>query len=72
MAFTIKPNKQNMQRIKKNIEKAALKVEKAALDQWTAEGGPVAEERKAKVKKIVSIYRKHEQNPPQRHNGKLL
>ncbi len=68
MAFTIKPNRENMQWIKKNIEKDALKVKDAALDRWTTEGGFVADDTKAKMKKRVFLYRTHKQKPLQRRN----
>ena len=68
MAFTIKPNRGNMQRIKKNIEKDALNARDAALDRWTTEGGFIADETKTQMKKRVFVYRIHKQKPLQRRN----
>ena len=55
MAFTIKPNWENLQWIKKIIRKVASKAEADAHDQWASEGGSGAEEPKAKRKIIVSV-----------------
>jgi hypothetical protein len=69
MAFTIRPNRLNMQWIKRNTEKAARKGEKAALDRWTTEGGYVVDETNAKMKQRVFVYRRHKQKPLQRRNN---
>jgi hypothetical protein len=71
MTFTLKLNRTNMERIKKNIVKNDQKVEKAALEEWTAEGGAVNTE-KAEVKKLKFVYRKYERPPLQRHHRRLI
>ena len=58
-----------MQWIKRNTEKDAQKGENAALDRWTTEGGSVADETNARVKKRALVYREHKQRPLQRPNN---
>jgi hypothetical protein len=67
MAFTIKPNRQNTQWIKRNSEKNARKGENAALESWTAEGSSATDETNARMGKKVSVNRQYKPLPRRYH-----
>jgi hypothetical protein len=72
MTFTLKLNRTNMARIKKNIVKNDQKVEKAALEEWAAEGGAAGTESKVEATSMKVVYRKNEKPPLQRRHRRLL